>query len=450
MTRYVLAAQLGTDDTTAIPFEPSEQLVRVNFLDDAGRLRHGIGRVLRDLKKMNLQPTAIGLDLLVVAVGVYAADTRISRSQVSQDNWTREFRLVLPVSDPAKWNTCRALLCSTLRFLTGDLWDVTFRSWPPHLPYPIMPSHAISSEAAFDCVSLFSGGLDSLIGSIDSLEAGSMPLFASHGGDGAVSSPQAQLFAALSKLYAARTSIKRLRMAMRLEAIAFPGMRTENTTRGRSFLFFALGAMAGSALGKEFTLRVPENGLISLNVPLDATRLGSASTRTTHPYYIHRWNELLASIGLPCTVYNPYWNKTKGEMIRECANQEILGKLAAISVSCAHPSYKRYAKDDKDHCGTCVPCIIRRASFASSPIADPTAYRARKLPLSPSNGATSEGQQVRAFQYALSRLDENPSLAPIWIHKPGPLVEDNGKLGELAAVYSRGMAEIRNLLKGQS
>lgn len=30
-------------------------------------------------------------------------------------------------------------------------------------------------------------------------------------------------------------------------------------------------------------LLVPENGLIALNVPLDETRVGSFSTRTTHP-----------------------------------------------------------------------------------------------------------------------------------------------------------------------
>ncbi len=50
---------------------------------------------------------------------------------------------------------------------------------------------------------------------------------------------------------------------------------SENSTRGRSFLFFALGVFAGTGLGNGFVLRVPENGLIALNVPLDPLRLGS-------------------------------------------------------------------------------------------------------------------------------------------------------------------------------
>jgi hypothetical protein len=314
MTRLVLSAQLGPHDSAPVATSADERLVRVNFLDDAGVLRHGIGRVLRDLRVLDLRPTAIGLDLLILAVLVYAADTRINRAQMSKDGWTREIRLDLPCRDPDRWNKCRDSLAQILRFLTGDLWAIGFRQWPSHIPPPLVPQPTSLPPTVYDNVSLFSGGLDSLIGAIDSIEAGTNPLFVSHGGDGSVSSPQQQLFASFAKLYASKT-LQRLRMALRLDTSLVPGISPEDTTRGRSFLFFALGALAGSAFGKPFQLRVPENGFISLNVPLDETRLGSNSTRTTHPYYINKWNELLSSIGLPCTIHNPYWNLTKGEMI---------------------------------------------------------------------------------------------------------------------------------------
>ena len=446
MTRYVLSARLGATDTATVPTAADEHLSQLDFVDGRS-LRHGIGRALRDLKRLDLQPSSIALDLLMIAVLVHAADTRINRTQASQDNWTREIRLVAPVSDPQRWNSQRLLLANILRFLTGDLWAVSFRTWPSQVPHPIADRASPAAAAPFDRVSLFSGGLDSLIGAIDSIEAGAIPLFASYAGDSSVSSPQAELFDALAKRYASQREIARLRLAMRLEDAAIPGIGTENSTRGRSFLFFALGVAAGSAFGKSFTLQVPENGLISLNVPLDGTRLGSASTRTTHPYYIHRWNELLKSMGIPCTIYNPYWNKTKGEMIRDCLNPESLKRLAKLSISCAHPSYKRYAQDNVDHCGTCVPCIIRRAAFRSSPMADPTVYRTKKLPTHTSDASTAEAEQVRAFQYALRRLEGNPHAAALWIHKPGPLLEDTDKLGTLAGVYARGMAEVKALLK---
>ena len=50
-------------------------------------------------------------------------------------------------------------------------------------------------------------------------------------------------------------------------------MGKESTTRGRSFLFFALAALAASGLGGQPVIYVPENGLISLNVPLDPLRV---------------------------------------------------------------------------------------------------------------------------------------------------------------------------------
>ena len=54
-----------------------------------------------------------------------------------------------------------------------------------------------------------------------------------------------------------------------------------------------LHPFASTGLARPLILRVPKNGLIALNVPLDQLRLGALSTRTTHPFYIARWNELV-------------------------------------------------------------------------------------------------------------------------------------------------------------
>lgn len=447
MTRIVLAIRLGQHDTHPIDVQEDERLVQIDFLDAAGVLGYGIGRVLRDLRTLNLRPTAIALDLLIVAVLMYIADIRVSRPQTSQDGWTREIRLVLPAQHSDTWNTCGALLAQTLRFLTGDLWELTFRQWPESVASPVLNQPSLGAASSYDGISLFSGGLDSLIGAIDTIEKGQKPLFASHAGDASVSSPQHELFASLATAYVGKASIQRVRMAMHIDKSLVPGIEGEDTTRGRSFLFFALGATAGSSLTTPFSVRVPENGFISLNVPLDGTRLGSNSTRTTHPYYIHRWNELLKALGIPGTISNPYWNKTKGEMIRDCANLAVLKKLAPMSVSCAHPSYKRYAKDGIDHCGSCMPCIIRRAAFTASPVADPTQYRLADLAGKPLDSTSSAGIQIRAIQHALLRLGANSELSKLWIHKPGPLMEDLDKLADLAAVYARGMTEVGKVVQ---
>ena len=141
-------------------------------------------------------------------------------------------------------------------------------------------------------MSLFSGGLDSLIGAIDSLNAGETPLLVSHAGEGLVSKSQDQCFDGLKAAYKA-SAFDRLRVWMSFDTGLVEDVGSEDTTRGRSFLFFSLGVAAGTALGRYFVLKVPENGLIALNVPLDRLRLGALSTRTTHPFYIARWNDLL-------------------------------------------------------------------------------------------------------------------------------------------------------------
>ena len=43
---------------------------------------------------------------------------------------------------------------------------------------------------------------------------------------------------------------------------------------------------------KKIDILVPENGVISINVPLTVRRVGTLSTRTTHPYFIQEIQKL--------------------------------------------------------------------------------------------------------------------------------------------------------------
>src|SRR5262249_10254256 len=109
---------------------------------------------------------------------------------------------------------------------------------------------------------------------------------------------------------------------------------------------------------------VPENGFIGINVPLTRSRVGSASTRTTHPHFMNQLGAAATAIGVPNPVLNPYRLRTKGEMLAESPNAELLRRMAPLSVSCSHPKPARYAGRKQAHCGSCFPCLIRRASLA--------------------------------------------------------------------------------------
>lgn len=448
--RQVMIARFGPEDVFAVPVDPQENATELDLVSGEKRFGHGIGNVLDDAANSGLAVSEVGIDLLMLAVLVYAADTQISRSLTSQDSWTREIRLVLPVSNEALWSSNAELLTTMLNYLTGDFWKLQFLDRPEGFDVTSRPLPKGIARATYDGVSLFSGGMDSLIGAIDEFSSGSKPLLVSHAGESATSDAQRNC---VEKL---RTKLPEspfgwLRAWLQFDHDLFPGLGGENTTRARSFLFFALGVLAGTGLGRAFVLRVPENGLIALNVPLDQSRLGSLSTRTTHPYYMARWQELVSGLGIPATIYNPFWNLTKGEMVANCLNQDVLMSTLGSCMSCSSPAKARWKGFATQHCGYCLPCVIRRAALLHGlpkGNVDPTPYTLSDLWSSPLKTNRSEGKQIRSFQVALERLEANPDSARFLIHKNGPLSDVPGHIVEYAGVYARGMAEVGKLLKG--
>lgn len=130
MKRQLLVGCFGTDEQADVPVGSDEQRTLLQLVSGNNHLEHGIGYALSSLNKLGVYPSEMGLDLLVLAAMVHAADTRISRVQQSQDSWTREIHLVVPVSNPDKWNSARPVLKNMLNFLTGDLWEFGFRKRP--------------------------------------------------------------------------------------------------------------------------------------------------------------------------------------------------------------------------------------------------------------------------------------------------------------------------------
>lgn len=444
--KYTIAGYYGDDDNYSYQKSKDEQVIDLLLQNKKNQLTCGIHKALRELEKIGVFPTDTGLDLLILAAHVQAADTRLSREKTSQDNWTRELGMVIPVKEPALWQKTIPVLQQILNFLTGDVWNIAFRSRPKH----VNSLKESVSESEYNRLSLFSGGLDSLIGSINTIDAEHKTLLVSHAGDTATKHAQSLLFQGLSKTYP-HQKFDHFNLWLNITKKIFDNIGKENSTRGRSFLFFATGVFCGTGFNKPFTLDVPENGLIALNVPLDKLRLGALSTRTTHPFYIARWNDLLQTLGIPGQIENPFWSKTKGEMVKGCANQDLLHSLIPDALSCASPAKGRYVKMGHiKHCGYCLPCLIRRAAIEEGLGRgnDPTEYLKPDLTAHTLNTLKAEGQQIRSFQYAISRLKKDPSLANILIHKPGSLSDEPQNWTALADVYSRGLNEVSKLLTG--
>lgn len=324
---------------------------------------HGLtagAAILQEVRRANLRPSVRAWDFLSIALAAIVADAASLR-RYSPDGWTREINLDLALAEPEIWRPHLSLFTNALGFLTTDIWDIEITT-KATVPFKA-PKTPTAPEA--DCVALLSGGLDSLIGGIDLVQAGKKPFFVSQTvrGDAA----KQEIFA--KRLGANLPSI-RLNHTTNTRGIAGPD---ETSQRVRSLIFIAYAVLVASTItspdGEPVDLYVNENGFISINAPLTPMRVGSLSTRTAHPRFLGLLQQLLDATELNVRLVNPYRVRTKGQMLVECKDQKLLTELADRSTSCG-----RFQRYNYRHCGRCLPCQVRRAAFLAWGNPDGTDY----------------------------------------------------------------------------
>lgn len=444
MYRYHLTASFNRElqeICSVIVQESSTVNVQIPFLTSDGSFRYGLQRTIVDLKKKAIFPSEAGFDAIIFGILVYMADMKISRRKQAQDSWSREIILTIPVFDE-KWSQYQETFERMLKFLTGDFWTIEFTQRQDKLSEEDKFENRTES---YKIASLFSGGMDSLIASINYMEQKQPTLLVSHAGEARVRHCQTDLLALLDETYG-DIPHENAYYWTNLDGVSFPEAGTDMNQRSRSFLFIAIALFAMSGTQNCSELLMPENGLIALNVPLEYLRVGSHSTRTTHPFYLGLWNKVISDI-FGFSIYNPFWNKTKGEMASECLNKEFLKIAIKRSYSCSSVNSVSIQSGKSNHCGHCLPCIIRRAAMHEAfSNYDPTEYMDHNVTeLVYDRG--SKGEQIRSFQYAIARLKKNPEAKRALIHKPGPLDMDENYLNKLADTYARGLMEVDRWIK---
>ena len=127
MTRYVLAGHLGPDDAYEPDRDEGTRVTRFDLVSGKRRLGRGIGAALGQLRRLGIRPSEIGVDMIVLAAHVHAADTRLNRIATAQDSWTRQIGNDVPVSDPHRWDAAAPVLARMIRFQTREQWSVAIR-----------------------------------------------------------------------------------------------------------------------------------------------------------------------------------------------------------------------------------------------------------------------------------------------------------------------------------
>jgi len=409
------------------PFGRGADLEVVLFSRADRPMRGAAGaNILEVIRKSNLEVAPRSWDLLSIALSVIAADTAVRRNK-SSDGWTREIDLHIAVDDPTFWSGQRALLERQLRFLTTDLWSIEFLDGgvrPPSLPRPTLPRE--------DSVSLLSGGLDSLIGAIDLIgRERRRPYLVSQVARGDKEK---------QSLFASRIGGGLNHLQLNHDADC-PGEK-EISHRARSIIFIAYGVLLATALrrhhdGQEVPLYVCENGFIAINPPLTTARLGSLSTRTAHPLFLSLTQTILNKAGLGVRIANPYQATTKGEMLRNCADQALLKANASTTTSCGrflHFGYK--------HCGRCVPCLIRRSAFHAWGKPDTTNYHFVKLARDHEEYARFDDVRSAAMAVMAARADGMDRWLGTAVNSASM-----GDTSQYREVVERGLGEIGAFLK---
>lgn len=303
-------------------------------------------------------------DLLDVAAAVFYADGKISRGGPSRSGmgaaWIRQIRLTIPVREPDRWQRTDVAeaLTSALHLLTDDHFE--FRFIPGNRPVAasgFLDLDATGATFAADEVIMFSGGLDSFAGALETLSTGSgRVLLVSHQSAPKVSDRQKELAAWLIDRFPKRV------MHVLVPANRVGEESTDTTQRSRSLLFAAIGAAVASAFGAS-RLNFFENGIVSHNLPVSPQIVGSMASRTTHPLGLRRLQTLIDLV-IPDAprLSNKYEWMTKADVLDRISRAAGEGRIGrAVSCTRVRDQTKLHT-----HCGECSQCLDRRFAIIAS------------------------------------------------------------------------------------
>ena len=305
------------------------------------------------------------LDLLELGAYAYCADRLVRRGEIKAleyHAWARSFHFFVRVRDYQFWQQSAVsdALARALQFMTGDReYRFTFQ-----------PGHSTPQTNLFDneqfqldptdnlSVVLFSGGLDSLAGTIQRLEHTSdhVCLVSHQSQQPGTKRTQNSLFTALRDRYPGRLSHYRFRCHLRGTRAA------EETQRTRAFLYTSIAYAIAQTFGQD-RLFVYENGITGMNFARREDLSNARASRTVHPQTIHHLREFFSLVlERPVKIELPFLWRTKTDVVEYLKNGPY-PELLPSSVSCSK-TFQNLGQ--ANHCGECSQCIDRRiAAYAA-------------------------------------------------------------------------------------
>jgi 7-cyano-7-deazaguanine synthase in queuosine biosynthesis len=382
-------------------------------------------------------------DWVDIALMAYVADRlaprRDPKSPQRAYQWARRIHLKLPVRHPDLWREphVAGALAALLTHFTDDEWHLEFvgrRGWSRSAKQGYLFASPPSRPAL---AALQSGGLDSFSGAARHLaEFGDNSfVFVSGATNRRQRSAQREQVRALARSFGRDVCHVTVPFGIDWRGHSHKGVE-ESSQRTRGFLFSTIGAAAAMAAGA-LGLHVYENGVGAINLPYNATQLGTSNSRAVHPLSLLRMSDFAeALVGKPFMFQNPFLFRTKGEMCRHPAVRAVAEYIPA-TFSC--DGFPVQAKG-KPQCGSCTSCLLRRLSLHAAGLSafDPAGRYVCDLLDPTSKASERQLHNLRAMEWQYAKIVLRLRAKPPW----QSLVTEFHDLEALAAVLaSRGLAD---------
>mgnify|MGYP001188996889 CR=1 FL=1 len=283
----------------------------------------------------------LAIDIVNVMSSVYYADISINKVV------PRRIDLEIPVYFVDKWDSSKCLIHTLLHWVSEEYYTITFIE---NKLEEQTNSAILDDNDRIDTVTLFSGGLDSFAGAFHNLQSGIHSDYIGFVNKSEEKTKQKQIrdfyhtvFPDSSVHLINRHDIKK-------------AVYTQST---RSLLYMSLAIAKSLTHEKYKRVYIYENGVLSLNPELK----GRYTTKTTHPYTIYLFNELLNRLGIDVKIENPFIFKTKAQILQGLS-QDFKNQI--VNTFTCGQSRINPDRNHKGQCGVCIPCLLRKISLAAN------------------------------------------------------------------------------------
>jgi hypothetical protein len=187
--------------------------------------------------------------------------------------------------------------------------------------------------------------------------------------------------------------------------------KEENSQRTRGFLFLTLGVVSAIATGAA-KLSLYENGIGAINLPYDATQVGTCNSRATHPSTLLRMQDFVRTLtGREFVIDNPFLFTTKAEM---CAHEAVERLAESLPLTFSCDGFPVRAKN-RSQCGFCTSCLLRRLSIEAAGLSmyDGNGYL-NDICSSTFRGSEKQLHPLRAMDWQARRIRRALSAGNPW------------------------------------